>query len=216
MFERFTEPARQVVVEAQADARSLGHDWIGTEHLLLGIISGRSFAADVLARQGATPDTVRDAVCREVGVQGHHSSPTDRLGPTGEEGEKAALRDLGIDLDEIRRRVEATFGEGALDVPGQERGTGPRWLRLPTRRRHRARGCRGGAGRIRFTPRAKKALELALRESLRLKTGSIQVEHLLLGILREGEGLAAQVLVELGADLAGLRAETETHLRHAA
>ena len=167
MFERFTDDAREVVVHAQAEARALGHDWIGTEHLLLGAAIARGPVAGVLAGNGATPDALRAAVREEIGS---HTF----------DGE--ALATLGIDLDEIRRRVEATFGEGALE-----------------RRRP------GRAGHLPFTPRAKKSLELALREAIAAGDGFIGTEHVLLGVLRDEKALATIVLRRTGADPARVR-----------
>jgi ATP-dependent Clp protease ATP-binding subunit ClpC len=131
MFERFTDRARRVVVLAQEQARTLNHNYIGTEHLLLGLL-----------REG-------DGVAAK------------------------ALGALGISLEAVRAQVQATVGQG---------------LRGPTGRH------------IPFTPRAKKVMELSLREALQLGHSSIDTEHLLLGIFREGEGVAAQVLAGLGAD----------------
>ena len=135
MFERFTDRARRVVVLAQEEARMLNHDYIGTEHLLLGLIrEGDGYAA-------------------------------------------RALESLGISLDAVRQQVEEIIGQG------QQAPSGP----------------------VPFTPRAKKVLELSLRESVQLGHNSIGPEHILLGMLREGDGVAAQVLVALGADLNRVR-----------
>ena len=135
MFERFTDRARRVVVLAQEEARLLGHNWIGTEHILLGLIS---------EQEGVAART---------------------------------LDQLGISLDAVRGKVEGIIGAGG-DVP---------------------------SGHIPFTPRAKKVLELSLREALQLGHNYIGTEHILLGLIREGEGVAAQVLVNLGAELAAVR-----------
>src|SRR5215208_1969319 len=135
MFERFTDRARRVVVLAQEEARMLNHNYIGTEHILLGLISeGDGVAAK-------------------------------------------ALESLGIALEGVRGQVEEIIGQGQL-APG---------------------------GHIPFTPRAKKVLELSLREALQLGHNYIGTEHILLGLIREGEGVAAQVLVKLGADLNRVR-----------
>jgi ATP-dependent Clp protease ATP-binding subunit ClpC len=142
MFERFTERARLVVVEAQHEATRLDHDYVGTEHLLLGLIR----VSEGLA----------------VGV----------------------LESLGIAPDAIRQRVEESVD----------------------------RGEQAPSGHIRFTPRAKTALELSLRESNGLGDSYIGSEHILLGLIREGDGVAAHVLRELGADLARTR-EQVTRLR---
>jgi ATP-dependent Clp protease ATP-binding subunit ClpA len=135
MFERFTDRARRVVVLAQEEARLLNHDYIGTEHILLG-----------LAREG-------DGVAAR------------------------ALESLEISLEAVRQQVEEIIGRGK---------------RAPT-------------GHIPFTPRAKKVLELSLREAHQLGHNYIGTEHILLGLIREGEGVAAQVLVRLGADLNRVR-----------
>ena len=135
MFERFTDRARRVVVLAQEEARLLNHNYIGTEHILLGLIhEGEGVAAK-------------------------------------------ALEQLGISLEAVRTQVEEIIGQG---------GSSP-------------------SGHIPFTPRAKKVLELSLREALQLGHNYIGTEHILLGLIREGEGVAAQVLVKLGADLSRVR-----------
>jgi ATP-dependent Clp protease ATP-binding subunit ClpA len=135
MFERFTDRARRVVVLAQEEARMLNHNYIGTEHILLG-----------LSREG-------EGLAAE------------------------ALESLGISLDAVRQQVEEIIGQGQ-QVP---------------------------SGHIPFTPRAKKVLELSLREALQLGHNYIGTEHILLGLIREGDGVAAQVLVRLGADLNRVR-----------
>jgi len=135
MFERFTDRARRVVVLAQEEARMLNHNYIGTEHILLGLIhEGEGVAAK-------------------------------------------ALESLGISLEAVRQQVEEIIGQGQ----------------------------HAPSGHIPFTPRAKKVLELSLREALQLGHNYIGTEHILLGLIREGEGVAAQVLVKLGADLNRVR-----------
>src|SRR3978361_1099730 len=135
MFERFTDRARRVVVLAQEEARMLNHNYIGTEHILLGLIH------------------------------------------EGEGGAAKALESLGISLEAVRQQVEEIIGQGQ----------------------------QAPSGHIPFTPRAKKVLELSLREALQLGHDYIGTEHILLGLIREGEGVAAQVLVKLGADLGRVR-----------
>jgi hypothetical protein len=135
MFQRFTDRARQVVVLAQEEARRLDHNYVGTEHILLGLISE---GGGVAAR---------------------------------------ALESLGIGLDAVRQQVEEIIGQGQ----------------------------QAPSGHIPFTPRAKKVLELSLRESMQLGHTYIGTEHILLGLIREGDGVAAQVLVRLGADLNRVR-----------
>jgi ATP-dependent Clp protease ATP-binding subunit ClpC len=143
MFERFTDRSRRVVVLAQEEARMLDHNYIGTEHILLGLI-----------REG----------------DGHAAR---------------ALESLGISLDAVRQQVEALIGRG------QQAPSGP----------------------VPFTPRAKKVLELSLRESLQLGHNYIGTEHILFGLIREGDGVAAQVLVTLGADLTRVRQQVIQLLR---
>ena len=188
MFERFTDRARNVAVDAQAAARRLGHGYTGTEHILLGLLQGDGVAARVLGSLGITAAAVEREVLAEVG-----------RGPLAL-GDAEALGAIGIDLEEVRRRVEASFGPGALY-----------W------RPHR--GCRRGrrvplaAGHIPFSPRAKKVLELSLREALALKHNYIGTEHILLGVVREGEGLAMLVLTRLGAGPQVIRARVLDALR---
>ncbi len=135
MFERFTDRARRVIVLAQDEAKLLNHNYIGTEHILLGLIhEGEGVAAK-------------------------------------------ALESLGISLEAVRAQVEEIIGQGQ---------------QVPT-------------GHIPFTPRAKRVLELSLREALQMNHTYIGTEHILLGLIREGEGVAAQVLLKLGADLNRVR-----------
>jgi ATP-dependent Clp protease ATP-binding subunit ClpC len=135
MFERFTDRARRVMVLAQEEARLLNHNYIGTEHLLLGLIhEGEGVAAQ-------------------------------------------ALESLGVSLPTVRQHVEETIGRGQQAL----------------------------SGRIPFTPRAKKVLELSRREALAMGHNYVGTEHILLGLLREGDGVAAQVLVRMGADLNRVR-----------
>src|SRR6056300_1386480 len=135
MFERFTDRARRVVVLAQEEARRLNHNYIGTEHILLGLI-----------QEG----------------EGHAAK---------------ALEELSINIDSVRSEVVEIIGEGKQSP----------------------------SGHIPFTPRAKKVLELSLREALQLGHNYIGTEHILLGLIREGEGVAAQVLKKLGAELSQVR-----------
>jgi ATP-dependent Clp protease ATP-binding subunit ClpC len=135
MFERFTDRARRVLVLAQEEARLLNHGFIGTEHILLGLIhEGDGLAAE-------------------------------------------ALESMGISLEAVREKVEETVGPAGS----------------------------GSTGSPPFTPRAKKVLELSLREALQMGHNYIGTEHMLLGLVREGEGVAAQVLIELGAELPRVR-----------
>jgi ATP-dependent Clp protease ATP-binding subunit ClpA len=188
MFERFTDRARQVAIDARVSARRLGHGRVGTEHILLGLLQGDGIGARALGALGITAAAVEREVLAAVG-----------RGPLGS-GDAEALGAIGIDLEEVRRRVEASFGPGALQWrPG--RGCG----------RDRRRPLFGG--HIPFTPRAKKVLELSLREALALKHKYIGTEHILLGLVREGEGLAMLVLTRLGAGPDAIRARVLDALR---
>jgi ATP-dependent Clp protease ATP-binding subunit ClpA len=199
MFERFTPQARQVVVCAQEEAGSLQHRYVGTEHLLLALLnpaSGIPFA--VLRDAGVTRENVIADLSRVL---------ADAPGTLSEE-DAVALEAIGIDLDAVRAKLEETFGPGALSPePDPPRG----WL---GRRRKRAR--KGSYGHRPVTPRLKKVLELSLREALALKHGYIGSEHMLLGLVREGGGLAAKLLTDRGARLEDVRERTITALRRAA
>ncbi|MFD0278549.1 Clp protease N-terminal domain-containing protein [Kitasatospora sp. NPDC127111] len=188
MFERFTDGARRVVMRAQQEAAELRHGYVGTEHLLLAVLAEpEEPAAAVLVDAGLDHETARRAVRRLLG-----------------EGDDAqALAAIGVDLDAVREAVESVFGEGALDAaPEEEPGSRRRgWFRSEPKGR-----------RSPFTARARKVLELSLRESLRLKSGRIGVGHLVLGVLREGEGLGARVVADHGLDFAALRGAVEARL----
>ena len=204
MFERFTAAARESVVEAQAEASRLQHNYIGTEHILLGLLAGpETTAGRVLLRLGIDSEAARADVAAIVGSH----APA--------EPDASALDAIGIDLDAVRRRVEEAFGPGALDrgfssQPCGRRG-GSRWERGGSRweggRGRRRKTLTGTFGHIPFTPRAKKVLELSLREALHFGHNYIGPEHVLLGLLREGQGLAAQILVRRGLSIDSIRAQ---------
>jgi ATP-dependent Clp protease ATP-binding subunit ClpA len=175
MFERFTIEARQTVVGAREEARRLHAARIGTEHLLLALLAQEGTAgAAALARHGLLHDAVAET------IRGYGTPELDA----------EALTTLGIDLDAVRDRVEATFGPGALD------------------------GVTGRAAdeHIPFSRRAKKVLELSLREAIAMKSKSIADGHIALGLLREGEGLAMKVLHDRGIDTLELRRDLTTAL----
>ncbi|MEA2901943.1 MAG: hypothetical protein QOH36_1830 [Actinomycetota bacterium] len=200
MFERFTDRARRVVELSQDEARSLHHSYLGTEHLLLALIREEDgVAAHVLADAGVSAADVRADVLDIVGRGA--AGAVDLLGPTDVD----ALRSIGIDVDSIRQRIEESFGPGALELANRRPGR----RRLRGRPRLYGRSCprppaRVG-GHIPFTPRSKKVLELSLREAIHLRHNYIGTEHILLGLLREGEGLAAMVLVRRGLSIEELR-----------
>jgi ATP-dependent Clp protease ATP-binding subunit ClpA len=179
MFERFTAGARTAVVRAQAEARALGHGWIGTEHLLLAAVHDpEAPLTRRLADLGLGHDRLRAEVAATLG--GHHD-------------DESALRGFGIDLGAVRARVEEQFGPGALEPAPPARSRG---LRARLRRRGPDSTCVPG-GHIPFSRSAKKALELALRESAALDDREIRLEHLVLGVVR-ADGLATTVLTRLG------------------
>ena len=177
MLERFTERARGTVVFAQEEARDLHHHHIDTEHLLLGLLRDRtSVGYEALDRLGIHLDDVRSEVVRAAG-EGHPATLDER--------DAEALRVIGIDLHEVRRRIEEAFGQGALERSASAR-----------RRRGGRKACGPSVGHIPFTPRAKKVLELAVREAKALRHDYIGTEHILLGLVREWDGLAAGMLAE--------------------
>ncbi|MFC1404828.1 MULTISPECIES: Clp protease N-terminal domain-containing protein [Streptacidiphilus] len=184
MLERFTAPARRVVTETQLEMRALHHGHVGTEHLLLALLRQPAEpAAALLVRHGLDLETARAAVQR-------------LLGESGATIDGAALETIGIDLDMVTARVEAAFGVGALANPGGAAGRG--------RTRTQGRGT--------FTTRARKVLELAVRAAQGRGDSSIGTGHLLLGMVREGGGLAVGVLRDHGLDLAEVERETERSL----
>ena len=199
MFERFTREAGRVVVIAQEEARMLGHQVVGTEHLLLGLLAiDGGTVARMLARVGVDTASVRDEIVRRVGPRpaGESSAEADRE-------DAAALKAIGIDLDEVRKAIEASFGAGALHLPREG---------APEKRRRFGR-LSGNNGHIPFSNRAKKVLELSLREAVRMQQKFIAAEHLMLGLLREGAGLAVLILRDKGVDLDRLRADLTEALR---
>jgi ATP-dependent Clp protease ATP-binding subunit ClpA len=188
MFERFTHAARDVVVQAQVAARDLDQSPIGTQHLLIALLTDTAGpVTTALAEQGVDARYVRAEILRRVGA-----------GPRAEAGmreesdaeDKAALKAIGIDLDAVRKAIEENFGPGSLRLPKDP---------VPEKRSRFAR-LAPSKGHVPFSPRAKKVLELSLREALRLKHKFIAPEHIMLGILRENSGLAVQILAEAQVD----------------
>jgi ATP-dependent Clp protease ATP-binding subunit ClpA len=175
VFERFTDPARRVVVLAQEEARERGEERIGSEHLLLALCRATDTrGAAMLAARGVTAEVVEADLAA--------STPPDIP-------DRDALASVGIDLDEVRERVEDAFGPGALE---NTRAAGMR------RRRRR--------GHVPFDRGAKKVLELALREAIHRGDPTIGTEHVLLGMLHRDTGRAATVLHARGLTLVALRA----------
>ncbi len=222
MFERFTEDARHVVVQAQAGARRLEHGFIGCEHLLLAAASTGEAAGAVLRDQGVSPERVEAEILRAIG-RGRVAGPLGAI-------DREALAFVGIDLDVVRARIEAAFGPDALTraVPAACRGRRPAWRKGPVaelmrrrRRRRRARYSSGHpagphtGGHIPFTPRAKKSLELSLREAKALHDDYIGVQHLTLALLAMDDGMVPVILSGLGASRASLRAAVLDRYRKA-
>ncbi|MGH3794157.1 MAG: Clp protease N-terminal domain-containing protein [Pseudonocardiaceae bacterium] len=193
MFERFTAQARAVVVGAQREARELRHPHIGTEHLLLALLSEEAGVAyAVLHAAGMDGPRARADVERLAGT------PSKIL--TDEDA--AALQTIGIDLATVLNRIKESFGPDALLGPPE------------TPRRGLMRRRQGY--RTRLTRHTKKVLELSLREAIRLGHNYIGSEHILLGLLRDGDGLAVKILTENGLILDELRRATLTALDKAA
>lgn len=194
MFERFTRASRSVVIDAQAHARRLGHRPIGTEHLLLAIASAPGTASDLLSAAGVTANDVES----DLATMGGPTRSSDR----------DDLASIGIDLDRVLDAATATFGADAVDSSDRDSPRG-------RRARHRHRRADRSVRHLPFSARAKTALGLALRESIRIGTRSITPEHVLLGVLREGRGLACEVLARRHVSFPVLRADLEQSLRAA-
>jgi len=224
MFERFTGTARHVVVQAQEDARRLGHNYIGCEHLLLAAAAAAEPASTVLRDQGVTPERIEAAILRTVG-RGQAADPLGGI-------DRQALAFIGIDLDVVRARIEAAFGPDALSrpLPAACRSRRPAWGKGPlaelTRRRRARRNAplpagpfrqhpASPSGHIPFTPRAKKSLELSLREAKALHDNYIGVQHLTLALLALNDGMVPVILSALGASAASLRAAVLARYRKA-
>ncbi|GAA3334979.1 hypothetical protein GCM10020358_01440 [Amorphoplanes nipponensis] len=197
MFERFTHAARDAVVRAREEARALRQSPIGTQHVLIALLAdpaGPIATAPAISSRKVDARFVRAEVERRVGPGPEPVVPGDST----EAQDAAALKAIGIDLDAVRRAIEENFGPGALQLP---LAAAPKRRGLLRRSRPRART----SGHIPFSPRSKKVLELSLREAIRLKHNYIAPEHLMLGILREGQGMAVQILTAAGVDPEQLR-----------
>ena len=201
MFERFTKPARAVVGSAESEARRLRQAQIGTEHFLLALLDQDAGGAyTVLHDAGLEQAEVRAAIERSVG------KPARLL--TDDDAE--ALKTIGIDLDAVLASVERSLGPDVWSPPVADPEPERRGL---LRRRQDGQTA---PRRSRFGPRAKKVLELSVREAIRLHSDAIGSEHILLGLLREGDGLAAKILVDAGLTIEDLRRATLDQLGRAA
>ncbi len=195
MFERFTGEARAVVVDAQLHARRLGHSYLGCEHLLLAVASTQGSIGGTLRRAGVTTAALEEATLRLVGAPG---AVLDR----------DALAAIGIDLDVVREKIEASFGTNALaPLP-----FGPRRRRWG---RRRACGVSSGFQHIPFTPRAKECLQLSLREAVSLRQHHIGAEHIALALTAMTDGVTPQVLAAIGTPPALLRSQILNRYRRA-
>jgi ATP-dependent Clp protease ATP-binding subunit ClpA len=180
MFERFTGTARDAVVQARTEATELGDAVVASQHLLLGVL----WNADGIGREQLDEIGLDYPITRrrvEAGV-GERFPDAD------------ALRGIGIDLDEVRRRVEQTFGKGALSRRGEPRSS----------------------GQPRFTAESKKTLELALREAIALRQSYLGTEHLLLGLTRAPGSAVGQLIAASGVAPEELGNRLRNRLRKAA
>ena len=237
MFERFTQEARTLVALASEHARRLGHRYVGGEHILLAAVTAGQPASAVLCAHGVTPEFVEEEIVRRVGL----GAGAGLFGGL----DKDALATIGIDLDAVRARIEASFGPQALARAAQaahrdlRRRPGPRPPR-PARRWRRGkhaqrampaapapgprppeatgRYCAPGprpSGHIPFTPASKKILELTLREAVALHDSHIGVEHITLALTTIKQGLVPTILSEAGAPALALRAAILDRYRRA-
>lgn len=168
MFDLFTELARRAVVASQDAALALGHDFIGTEHQLIGMAGTAGVASEVLRASGVELGALRDETVRQLTAAG--------VPATGGSAAKDALSAIGIDVAEIQRQADAAFGSGEFVYP-----------------------------RPAYNERAKKALELSVSEARELGHAEVDTEHLLLGLLSAGDGVAVEVLTALHVDISALR-----------
>lgn len=178
MFEVFSESARATMPLAQSNARRLGHHYIGTEHILLGLLDQPEILASRLLRDhGVTKEVAETSLLLD--------GPDD---PDDEALDDEALLAIGIDAAAVRARIEEAFGPGVLDRPA---GRQPDFPHLS------------------FNRSSKNALRLSMRESARLRHGYVGDGHLLLGLIREGRGRAANVIQDAGINPRGLRSELD-------
>lgn len=226
MFERFSADARTVVIHAQQHARRLGHRYIGCDHLLLALVATDTPAGGVLREHGITPERVEEQVVRSSGLGAAAALFADL--------DRDALAGIGIDLDAVRARIEASMPLESLARAGQAVQCGPHRaggrLRLLRRRRRRRRAERGRAeptearttpppatgryrapgpppdGHLPFTPGAKRVLEMSVREAAVRRDRHLGVEHIALSLLATAGGPVPPILNALATSPAQLRA----------
>jgi hypothetical protein len=241
MFERYTDSARQVIVRAQEDARRLGHGYIGSEHLLLAAAEADEPAGAILRDHGVTPERVEAEIARAIG-RGPAAGPGDPL--RGLDREALAAIGIDLDVvrarieaafgpDALDRAVvahkRAAHAGGRFGRPAWGKGPVAELMRRRRRRRARRGAPLGPApralgprfpapppgGHIPFTPRAKKSLQLSLREANALHDDCIGVQHIILAQLAIGDGMARVILSALGASSESLRAAIIARYRKA-
>lgn len=200
MFKRFTQPAHDVVLEARDHAVRLGDCRIGTEHLLLGFLTAPSAVTELLTDFGI--DVVK--------VESERAEFARSKDPI--ESDRDALAALGIDLEQVEAEADSVFGLGALEDARRNRDRRSPWRR----RGSRQSVAFGGGDRLPLSSRSKNVVQLSLKEASRLRHDFIGPEHLALGMLNEGEGLACQILVSNGITLEQLRVSLKDVLRRAA
>jgi Clp amino terminal domain, pathogenicity island component len=234
MFERLSPGARQAVADAQQHARRLGHRYIGPEHLLLGLAGSGEPAGDVLRGCAVTPELVEEQIVRRAGL----GAGAGLFGDLDQD----ALAVLGIDLDAVRARIEASFSDGALARAGQAVHQPPRPARLSPRRaipfrvrrlrRRRARLAARAprvtdasgryqapgplpAGHIPLTPAARASLMGAFRESLAGHDAPVGAEHVALSLITPASGMVPPILAAAGTSAAAVRAAILDRYRQA-
>lgn len=168
LLSRFSGSAKQAVVLAESEAVDLGYAFIGTEHLLLGVLAEGGSVASLMAGFGLTRDTTREAILAR--------SPK---GSSWDERDTRVLGDLGIDLVGVRTKVEEEFGKGSLKIP---------------------------PGRPAFTPRSKNTLEAALQLADSSGAEKVLLEHVVLALLSDSDGLAGQIIEGIASDVGELKA----------
>lgn len=191
MFEQFSEPARKIVVDAQAHARRLGHGFLGCEHLLMAVVSADSEDARVLRGLGLTLEVVEAATLRIIG------GPSAVL-------DREALAAIGIDLDLVREKVEASFGPDVLAPSSRRCG-----------RRRRRRSCDSDSGHIPFTGRAKECMELTVREAQAVHAAVIGVEHIALALTSITGGVVPEIFAAQRVSAGGVHTKILDRFRQA-
>jgi ATP-dependent Clp protease ATP-binding subunit ClpA len=231
MFERFTPDARTIVGQAVQHARRLGHRYVGGEHILLAAVSASQPASSILCAHGITPELVEEEIVRRVGL----GAGAGLFGGL----DRDALASIGIDIDAVRARIEASFGPQALTHAAQaiqEGARRSRWPKPARRLRRRRRGRRAvsapaprsaeapgryrtpgqlPSGHLPFTPAAKKILEISLREAVALHDSHIGVEHIALALTSVRRGLVPPILAGADAPTPALRAAILDRYRRA-